>query len=720
VLLLATQVTVRFLPPEKSRATVTITFHAADSAPSSAEAKVVDGRLRVSIPKTAQSLTVETPVHSPCVLDPPFEKPCELRSLTVFEPFARGQTGRLWFRKAGDEKAPWKTARRLSSEDGPGFALAEEAFDVLLAPENEAASMHLGVFPAQLAGARSVPDEVDPATIVARVALQDGSAFGGLLRVRVVESDGNAAAALRVRAWRSFYETHGSSFERGGLLRISPLPRESLLFSLEADGYSGVTLSSRGKARDRVINAGTITLRRPISLAVVLESSLAPEELPRSMTLDMVSVRGAAGFDTAGDPAAKTDVKVGERVEFKGLSPGVWNVLLKGDGALCGFKEVNLSQPSEVVMTVALAQVEGIARLRDGTAVVNAKVAVRSHESDEIRPVKTETDRDGHFVFRFVHAGGGVDVAVFRDSSDYGGGVEDVDPTSPEAQSLRITLRGGEVRIRVTNSQRQKPIPDARVVCNAPALHDTFAYKQTDAQGVASFGGLATAEWACWASAVGFAPKRTERFQNNEDAISEHRLDLSTARRLRGLVTGPSGPASGATVIGPFEPSPLDPESGFPPPVQSSADGSFEVEVPVGQSALLAFVAPGYRLDFVNVLPEDDELQLALTPRGPDSRIELVTEDGRPARGAHWTLSRNGWRIPGLVLHAYLPETGCMAPATDSEGSVLFGGCLGPGTYRFMLDDWKRRVDIPSEAVQFPAPPSVRLTVFTKKPLPRT
>ena len=229
---------------------------------------------------------------------------------------------------------------------------------------------------------------------------------------------------------------------------------------------------------------------------------------------------------------------------------------------------------------------------------------------------------------------------------------------------LRITLRGGEIRIRVTDAKTQRPIPEARVVCNAPALKNVFTFGQTDTGGVASFGGLETAEWACWASVKDFAPKRTERFQNSEDGISEHRLELSTTRRLRGLVTGPSGPAAGVTVMGPFEANPLDPEQGFPSPVQTSADGKFEVEVPAGQSALLVFVAPGYRLDFVNVLPEEEDLQLALTPRGPDSRIELVTEDGRPARGASWTLSRNGWRIPGLVFWKYVPESGCAVPAS--------------------------------------------------------
>ena len=170
--------------------------------------------------------------------------------------------------------------------------------------------------------------------------------------------------------------------------------------------------------------------------------------------------------------------------------------------------------------------------------------------------------------------------------------------------------------------------------------------------------------------------------------------------------------------MGPFDPSPLDPEWWEPPMVQSSGGGRFEIPVPAGQSALLAFLAPGYHLDFVSVSPEDDEIQLTLSPRGLDSRIELVTEDGRPVRGAEWTLSRNGWRIPGLVLWKYLADTGCAAPATDSEGSVLYGGCLGPGNYRFLIRTRNLDADIPSEPVNFPAPPHVRLVVFPKQRIP--
>ncbi len=169
--------------------------------------------------------------------------------------------------------------------------------------------------------------------------------------------------------------------------------------------------------------------------------------------------------------------------------------------------------------------------------------------------------------------------------------------------------------------------------------------------------------------------------------------------------------------MGPLEANPLD-SFDAPPTVESSAGGKFEITVPAGQTATLAFFAPGYRLDVMSVPAEDDDVVLSLTPRGMDSRIELVTEDGRPVRGQDWTLSRNGWRIPEVVLWDYLGKSGCATPATDSDGSVLFGGCLSAGSYRFLIKVWKPIMDIPSEPVEFPAPPVVRLRVFTKE-MPR-
>ncbi len=542
-ILFAAPITVRFAPPEKGRATVTVTVRTADSEPFSVQAKVVDGRLEgIAIPEAARSLTIETPVHSPCELRRPFIEPCELKSLTVFEPFVRGRTGRLWSRRAGDEKASWEVARRLSREDGPGFALPEEALDVVLAPEREAASLHLGVFPSQLRGARGVPDDVDPATLVARVVDPGGSAFLGRLRVSLMSSDAGAAAAVRHKAWKSFYDAKGSSFEKGGLLRISPLPRESLVFSLRVDGYSGVTLSSRGKARDRVIDAGTIRLRRPISLTVVLQSSVPADELPRNLSLSLRHERGAAGFLAAGVPAAKA-IRVGEPVEFKDLSPGVWRLVLGGDGIVRGFKEVNLAQPGETIaMSLEMAQVEGVVRLRDETPVANAHVLVGKRNSERDL-TETETDREGHFQARFLHAAGVVDIRAFRDASDDGESIEDIDPASVEAQSLRLTLRGGAVRIRVLNKETQRPVPEVWVTCHAPALRGQLSSRQTNAEGVASFGGLPVGEWACEARAKGFASQKTKPFRNSEEGVTEHRLDLSTTRTLRGVVMGSSGSA---------------------------------------------------------------------------------------------------------------------------------------------------------------------------------
>ncbi len=678
------------------------------------EVPVSAGVVELSFPSAAEWIELSTPIHESCRVASGCVDPCVLKPMIRFRPFP--SEGRVWVRDPG-RKSAFRLLEPVPRAWGGGYALPDGRIDAVIAPSKEAASLHELVSPAELTGVRAEP--ASPAALF-RAAFIDGRGRG-VLPERVVPlppASSRQGPTRRASAWVDFFTSHGVDVSPQGALTISPVPRDPVRFAAYAKGELGVTFTARASKADRdgAIDGGRIRLPSGSRMELqLLEEPVEGGPRPYSTVLSLV--RPLPGFESpTSERPVRRDLSIGRPVTVAELLPGEWHVQLLGDGVPLGYRDVLLGDGAEesVEFRVTTEYVAGRVVNAEGKGISGAHVEVTPPEGSRTPQVEVLTDDEGRFSAHFFYGGGEIRVSAFVEGGMLPRSVT-VTPSEDASDGLRIELPASEFTLTVIDSETESPLATASFDGSYEGSSGTrpSLLLMADAGGRIRFQGLdAEGEVSGLVKAEGYAvsdPVSVVLHEGSTTGTTTVRLRKSSI--VSGLVLSDRGPVSGAIVTGPLELA--DDDNDWPPlVVRTGSDGRFRLEVAPESVVTIAIWAPGYRLSLIRARTEAEEGVL-LVPRGSDAVFELVNEEGLPVSGVWPVLYWQGTRVPSFVTESAAAASGCAFERSGSGGSLLFGGCVGPGLYglhvRFLREGrfWERRAG----AFASPVPPAARFVV---------
>jgi len=688
------------------------------------EVEVRDARLAVEWPPGVEWIEVFTPVHAPCRVSASSDGPCVLAPLVRFRPFA-GE-GRVWVRESGKETR-FRLLAPVPVEWGGGYALPESRYDVVVAPSKEAASLHEHTAPGVLNDVRREPSAPASAFRAAFVDRRGKPASPARVVPLPPTSAGSDPATRRQRAWVEFFRQVAPAVSPGGQLTLSPVPRDPVRFAAYAGGGLSVTFTVRALRPDRegTVDGGRIRLPAGSTLDVTLVSFPSDVEPQPRMQVALKLVRPLPGYGQPADTSATTrSLAIQETASLSGLVPGEWRLNLLADGVPLGRQIVLVGDEERVPVElhVTSESVAGRVEDREGIGLPGVQVVVAPPGGSRRPQAEAMTDEDGRFSLAFLHGGGPVLVSASLDLAPVPQSLE-IDPRSQEAGDLRIVLPMAEVSLLVVDAETEAPIEGAQFdgTYSGESGAQPNVNLLSDGSGRIRLAGLdLVGEVSGLVKAERYATSDPVSVLIRDGApTGPTTVRLLKASVVTGRVLSAAGPVRGATVTGPLELARHD-DASPPLVVTTDTNGRFRMEVAPESTVTLAVWAPGYRLALTRARAAE-ETDVSLMPRGSDSVFELVNEEGRPVKGVSPSIDWQGVPIPSFVWGSAASASGCAYDTSGMEGTLLFGGCLGPGEYtlhvRFIRDG--RFVERPAGRFTSPAPPVSRFVVLRAGERPR-
>lgn len=680
---------------------------------------VVDGpTLDVDMPPDASGIRVSSPIHEPCLVAVPVEGApvCTLRPLVRFDPFGAA-AGRIWFRSAGG--GSFKPLEPVPAHWGPGFALRDDRYDLVVAPKGRRAHILLSVAPERAGDTADAPAET-ATELRARFVDSAGRTLRDEPTVAVEVRTGLTGPALsRLEAWRSFYASIGVNL-RSGSLRIEPLPDEPLSFVATVPGRGGIRFSGAKAAGGPVLDLGEIRFPIPGSVRAIVEvPEDVAEKLPGPVLLRPQLRRGLPGFDPPSGPAPGWVPWMAPALDLGKLLPGEWVLFARSGELALGYTTVFVAEGEEQEVVLSIGEVAVAGQVVDGAGEgVAAQVGIQPVEKTEgAKPLVTRTDEEGRFDGTLPWIGGVLMLSAFAGEASMPADVE-VDPERDQTTALRLKLPGASVEVVCVDDRSGSPVPGTRLEdlvlsSDAAGTHHPRS-READGDGKVRLTGMHGGQLEFVASAPGYA-KATGKVEITEDRAATHEVRLRPEGRLEGIVLGPTGrPIPGAMVTGPLVSGPGDlrlvgVSGDLRRSTTTGPDGRFVIEIPAGP-VILASWAPGHRLLLATVARETGEARFVLEPRGADSVLELRGQSGElPPAGSWFVLWYGAIRVPSIVVEEAFLAGGCRFPGgSRRDGSLTLGGCLAAGKYGIGLLPLGG-TEIPPGVLDVPGPPVQRI-----------
>ncbi|MHB8798982.1 MAG: collagen binding domain-containing protein [Thermoanaerobaculia bacterium] len=522
----------------------------------------------------------------------------------------------------------------------------------------------------------------------------------------------------RANAWVDFFTSRGVDVSPQGALTISPVPRDPVRFAAYAKGGLGVTFTARASKADRdgAIDGGHIRLPSGSRMELLMVEEPV-ERGPRRYSTVLSLVRPLPGFESqTGEKPVTRDLSIARPVTVADLLPGEWHVQLLGDGVPLGYRDVLLGDGTaeSVEFRVTSESVAGRVVSAEGKGVSGAHVEVTPPEGSRRPQAETLTDQEGRFSAHFFYGGGEIRVSAFVEGGMLPRSVT-VTPSKDATDGLRIEVPASEFTLTVIDDETESPVATASFdgSYEGPSGTQPGLLLMADASGRIRFQGLdAEGEVSGLVKAAGYAVSDPVSVVLREgDTKGSTTVRLRKSSIVSGLVLSDRGPVSGAIVTGPLELAASD--DAWPPlVVRTGSDGRFRLEVAPDSVVTIAIWAPGYRLGLMRARTEAEE-SVILVPRGSDAVFELVNEEGLPVSGVWPVLYWQGTRVPSFVTGSAAAASGCAFERSGSVGSLLFGGCVGPGLYGLHVQYLRegRFRERPAGAFASPVPPAARFVV---------
>jgi len=261
-------------------------------------------------------------------------------------------------------------------------------------------------------------------------------------------------------------------------------------------------------------------------------------------------------------------------------------------------------------------------------------------------------------------------------------------------EEITVELAVGEILGRVVNSEDGLPLPGASVVLSAVIASSAdvdagatailpVATARTDAAGSFSFAEVLEGSWRLTAHLPGYGVGNTAVVVSPEGPLPEPEIRLTPTGGLTLILTDPSGPVAGPTLVAALGPEPEPVLQGIFPaaadgrlPLAALPAGSWEILVTTSESGTVA----------VDVTVPGPEVAVFLPP-GADLRVEvpelagaavaatvtLSSPEGRPFRTLGWRGSvRSAWVLAAGQVHIdRLPPGTWTVRVETTDGRIL-------------------------------------------------
>ncbi len=615
----------------------------------------------------------------------PIQAPVErvTDSKILARPFGEG-TGSVWIRRKGS--AHFEPLSPLPAESGGGYALQPGIFDLVLAPKNRCATILVSTritAETPLAPAASPPTR--PSVVQARLVNPEGAGLRDkpTLEVSASQFPKDAPPSTPVfRGWQDFYRDIGFTQSKDGTLAIAPVPCETMFFFVRFPHRRPATLSTVANI-SHTLDLGEQVLPELATLTLRVEDRRERPSERRTMDLAGTLIKPGPGLSVPGplsrkweralpateDGAITVDVFPGDwliEVRIKGRTVGTHRMMaLEGDSVEDSFTVENLT-------------VAGRVESARGKPIPGARVDV-AFLVDGMNPLaRAKTDSEGRFSETISYGGGPLTLTVMPGT----GGLrrEEVDPSRLDIEDLRIRLGAGRAVVSVLEKESGAPVPEVSVVArfeNPRGVARLSSISRPDGQAVfedIDMGDFAVdlvenAEWSADAEDLGGKAKITAEKPNVELEVR-----VKPARRVTVVLPGSS---PGAKVLGPINAGDTRYQ-----PVSVDAVGKAEITVPRGHDAVFAAVAPGQRITFFRVGPDDQRVQIALRPKRDASALSfsLTENDNRNPFGV--LVAAYGIPVPVTLLAMAMSVSGCGLSIPSLAGQSQFDRCLDDGSYQ--------------------------------------
>lgn len=502
------------------------------------------------------------------------------------------------------------------------------------------------------------------------------------IRGKVVDADGTPLAGAEVHAGSSEAKTDAE-----GAYVLEPLPGQwPDLAIVSARGRGTRVLDFPKSTADAELPP--VTLGRPGRVRITLS------ERPAGDLSAILQVTTAAE-QLAVVRRARLDAPR-RSVDFDGLGPGVYVLLIRGEGAMQQFAtKINLGTGDVRNAEIAIHPLPFTARVTmGGQPLPHAEVALRNdafHWHADL-----DTDDAGRFTGELWQPG--EYTAEYRGNSAASSFAQPVTLGRTAPASLKLDIARREVRGQLLDTDGY-PVAGARVFLHTDSEESSSTVQaETAVDGRFAFEAVVAGEQRISVVAGGYLIPDDVRFAlAPADTLREVpvRLESGIPRALR--VTDAAGhPPMAAEVVA---------VSNGVLRATSYADQEGRVRIPVASAPTVVFIL-GRDGSFAALRPASDEVT-AVTLAAPASSLRLTTRTtlGRPLPGVAMLLAYGEEVLPLEVASRFEHAHGSLR--TDYAGELTLRN-LPAGTYRF----WPYSSESEAESIlasEVPAPVTVNV-----------